>query len=212
MPWSAVAAPAPTPQASWHRAGWAPQAWWPEVRRLMGRPALERRVAAGLAATVVLVGSAALVLSLVGPPPAGQAPVAERTAGAPVAGDVADGATVVDGAAFGADALAFRSPTGNIECRMADDGSRCTIGTRHWRLPPTAPDCPEANGTVVLSGSAPAFASCEPASARPARSLGYDRALRRGDVTCVSRRDGVECRDTSTGHGFAVARADYRVY
>jgi len=29
---------------------------------------------------------------------------------------------------------------------------------------------------------------------------------------CVSRRDGVECRDASTGHGFAVARADHRVY
>lgn len=166
----------------------------------------------GLAATVVLVGSAALVLGLAVLPPGDGQQVAERQVGAPVAGDVADGATIVDGAAFGADAWAFRSPTGNIECRMADDGSRCTIETRNWQLPPNTPDCPPANGTVVLSGSGPAFASCEPSSARSAQVLDYDQALRRGEVTCVSRRDGVECRDASTGHGFAVARADYRVY
>ena len=186
--------------------------WWPALRRVLARPTLERRVAIGLAVTVVLVGSAALVLSLTAPPPADEQAVAERQAGAPAAGDLADGATVVDGAAFGTDASEFRSPTGNIECRMADDGSRCTIGSRKWQLPPSATECPPANGTVVLSGSGPAFASCEPSSARSGAALGYDQALRRGDVTCVSRRDGVECRDASTGHGFAVARADYRAY
>ena len=179
---------------------------------MLGRRTIERRVAVGLAVTIVLVGTAALVLSLVTAPPDGAQVVAQQQAGAPAAGDVADGATVADGGAFGGDVLTFRSPTGNIECRMADDGSRCTISKRGWQLPPTAPDCPPSNGTVVLSGSGPAFASCEPSSARSASSLDYDQALRRGEVTCVSRRDGVECRDASTGHGFAVARADYRVY
>jgi hypothetical protein len=236
MPWSAVAAPArppatppPTPPTrsgrrrvewtvpSWWPVTWWPVkpwpvSWWPAVRRLLARPTLERRVALGLAVTVVLVGSAAVVLDLAAAPAVDEQVVAERQAGAPVAGDVASGATVVDGAPFGTDAWVFRSPTGNIECRMADDGSRCTIGSRTWQLPQAAGDCPRANGTVVLSGSGPAFASCEPSSARSGTSLDYDRALRRGDVTCVSRRDGVECRDSSTGHGFAVARADYRVY
>jgi hypothetical protein len=223
MPWSAVAAPpgpppvpqppvpppTPPPATSRNRIEWTTPSWWPEVRRFLARPA-ERRVAIGLAVTVVLVGSAVLALSLTARDDG--VPAAQTQAGAPVAGDVAGGASVVDGAAFGgADALSFRSPTGNIECRMADDGSRCTIASRNWQLPPGAPDCPPANGTAVLAGTGPAFVSCEPSSARSAPSLGYDTALRRGDVTCVSRRDGVECRNGATGHGFAVARADYRV-
>ena len=45
-----------------------------------------------------------------------------------------------------------------------------------------------------------------------ATELGYGTHLTRGDVTCVSRRTGVECRDARTGHGFSTSREAYRIY
>ena len=45
-----------------------------------------------------------------------------------------------------------------------------------------------------------------------ATSLDYGQALRNGDVTCVSRRTGVECRNAVTGHGFTASRAAFDAY
>ena len=215
MPWPAVGpAPVPPPVPAPDR----PRRTVPEIvrdtlRRNGPQTVVERRAAWALAVTVVLVGSAAIVLGAVAGPPDGPAttaaPAAERQAGT---ADVADGAVVVDAAAYGTDVLTFRSPTGNIDCRLDAGTTRCTVATRSWGLPAGSGGCPAADVGAALSGTGPATPSCGASGAGSARPLDYDRALRQGDVTCVSRRDGVECRNAVSGHGFAVARADYRVY
>ncbi|MCO7193839.1 DAK2 domain-containing protein [Pseudonocardia sp. McavD-2-B] len=115
-----------------------------------------------------------------------------------------------DTAAFGSPA-SFTSPTGNISCRItggAGDGAvRCDVTARTW----SAGDCPDA--ALVTGGPTGARTECGGAPVGSgAAVLDYGTHLTEGDVTCVSSRTGVECRDARTGAGFTAARAAYRLY
>lgn len=197
--------------------------WEPLPRRADAAPsraAARRRkvvVAAGLA--VVLLTCAAIVtgIALDGDRPDTAAPVGTGSPGgapapAPSTPDLAAGATLVDPGAFGGDPVRFRSPTGNIGCLVGSGQARCDVTDRNWTLPPQPADCTLAwGGGLQLAGGDPARPTCagdgvlDPSAAE----LGYDRAVRVGEVTCVSRRTGVECRNGSTGHGFSAARSGY---
>ncbi|OSY38240.1 Serine/threonine-protein kinase AfsK [Pseudonocardia autotrophica] len=160
--------------------------------------------------------------STTAPPPP---PPPSTTAPAPTtpAGDTADllaGATVVDTSqevryVDPSGALRFSSPSGNIACALEPFEVRCDVLERTWEVPPVPASCQQAYGTGTrLAGAAAGELTCVGDTiADPSLPvLEFDRALRSDEITCVSRMTGVECRNTTTGHGIAVARASYRVY
>jgi len=139
------------------------------------------------------------------------------------AGDTTDllaGATVVDTTqdvryAAPSGALRFRSPSGNIACALEPFEVRCDVLERTWEVPPVPASCAQAYGTGArLAGAAPGELTCvgDTVADPSLPVLEFDRVLRSDEITCVSRTTGVECRNTTTGHGIAVARASYRVY
>jgi|GEM_PF-3469841 len=87
----------------------------------------------------------------------------------------------------------WRSPSGNIRCAyVAQSGVACY--TRH-------------NGRVAVlrsfGNSAVGFTN----RGLPAgRVLHYGQTWRRSTFRCQSRRDGMRCRSTYTGHGFHISR------
>ncbi|MEQ3539434.1 hypothetical protein WHI96_11420 [Pseudonocardia tropica] len=144
-----------------------------------------------------------------GPAPGTAAPAAQEPVPAPA--DLVAGTAPADPAAFAGSG--FRSPSGNITCRIDGAETRCDTRTRAWS-PPDDPACTFRSGTGLVLRAAGAGPSCggERVRARGTAELGYGTHLTRGDVTCVSRRTGVECRDARTGHGFATSREAYRIY
>ncbi|MFP5022096.1 hypothetical protein [Pseudonocardia phyllosphaerae] len=180
--------------------------------RPSGSPVSLRTAGIGVAATLAVVTGVVVAASTTGGNGAPAAPGDDPGVAAAVPTDLADGTTAADPAAFGA-VPGFRTPSGNIACRLDGSGARCDVTNRTW-TPPTD-DCPVGDGTdagLVINGGS-ARASCGGAAVGPGTAeLGYGERLTRGDVTCVSRRAGVECRDGRTGHGFTAARASYRIY
>ncbi len=186
-----------------------------------------------LLAALVGIGGALGALAL-RPDPGAPAPVAAGTATtnpfAPPSStrssasaqpaDVTSGATVVDTSRdvrYGdaSDRLTFASPSGNIACAQGPSEVRCDVVERTWQIPPRPASCQLAYGTgVELAGAAPATLTCagDTVADPGLPALDYGRALRTREVVCVSRDDGVQCRNSSTGHGFTVSRGAYRVY
>ncbi|MFP5073085.1 hypothetical protein ACLFMI_25920 [Pseudonocardia nantongensis] len=226
MPWPAIP-PAPVPAVypgGTAEPGAGPNRRWPSLAGLTGRIGA---VAGGLGAGTPVPHRAAFAVGLTllmaigvaaatytGAGGTDDAGVTPRSApAAPVPADLVAGTTAADPAAFGA-VPEFRSPSGNISCRMDEDGTRCDVASRSW-TPPADPDCADGSGEgLVVGGAGGARASCGGAPADPTggSELDYDTHLTRGDVTCASRRSGVECRDAGSGHGFEAARASFRLY
>ncbi|OSY38237.1 hypothetical protein C8E95_0062 [Pseudonocardia autotrophica] len=201
--------PAPPPRPAWRRA--LDTVDTGRVGAVAG--SIRERVPHRIAAVAVAV---ALVLAVVGAltagtdgPDTGPGPTesAQAQAAPVVPADLVADSTPADPAGFG-DPAAFSSPSGNIACSMDTGEARCDVTSREW----AADDCTTDAGLVV-GGAAGSRASCEPAPAATGDAvLDYGTHLTRGDLTCVSRRSGVECRDARTGHGFTAARASYRLY
>ncbi|MCW2717714.1 serine/threonine-protein kinase [Pseudonocardia sp.] len=171
---------------------------------------------AGVALTAVLLsrGSATTVAD---PPPAPAAPTDPGT-GPSASSDPAAGVDVVDAQTdgrFGTGGARFATPSRNIDCSMTADVVRCDVITRTWRLPPKPAGCSGAYGDgAVLRGSGQGELSCvSDTVADPALTvLDYGTGVRFGGVVCVSRESGLRCENTSTGHGFRVARASYDLF
>ncbi len=92
----------------------------------------------------------------------------------------------------------WRSPTGNIRCAYVDQ-SGVACYTRH-------------NGRVAVLRSFGNSAVGYTSRGLPAgRVLRYGHTWRRSTFRCRSRRDGMRCWSTYTGHGFHISReAAYR--
>ncbi len=115
---------------------------------------------------------------------------------------------------------------------------RCDVVEHAWTLPPRPADCEYewGNGVLLVRGSA--YLGCASDTAlyaavvdspsawwlgRPGSqritvdsrgamaALAYGASLRLGTVTCLSATDGVHCTDATTGHGFDIAKATYRL-
>ncbi|MBC3191601.1 hypothetical protein H7X46_11055 [Pseudonocardia sp. C8] len=208
LPWPAVVLTAEAPEApagapAWRRAlhGLAPAR--------LGAVG-HRTAAVAVGATFMLAVAAVVTTSAgtgegTGGNPAG--PPAEAPVAAPP--DLVAGTRAADPATFGA-TPSFTSPTGNIACRIDDGAARCDVEDRTW-TPRGASGCAEAG--LVVDGAARARATCDGTPARPGgTALRYGTHVTHGDLTCVSRRSGVECRDARSGHGFVASRASYRLY
>ncbi len=218
-----AAAPVPVVYPPGHAASGTPAGRWDALRDRLSaarlpdgglRGAVPHRAAAIAVAATLVLAAAVVVAAYVGSERTGDpgAPQGPGAGTAPVAApaDLVAGTTAADPAAFGSPA-SFTSPTGNISCRItggAGDGAvRCDVTARTW----SAGGCPDA--ALVTGGPAGARTECGGAPVGSgAPVLDYGTHLTEGDVTCVSSRTGVECRDARTGAGFTAARAAYRLY
>lgn len=107
------------------------------------------------------------------------------------------------------------TPSRNIACVMTTGEVRCDMAQRTWQTSPKPAGCAGAVGTGVrLAGTAGGELTCagDTVAAPGLTVLAYGRGVRFAGVVCVSRESGVRCENTSTGHGFRVARTTYDLF
>lgn len=108
-------------------------------------------------------------------------------------------------------ALAFTSPSHNIECVATTEGTvalTCAIGVYDFSQP--GPDC--NNGAVLtIDGYGRAgYTGCLPRAFSPGSStLAYGGSVSAGEFGCVSRSVGVTCLDLATNTGFTLSKQEF---
>ncbi|WP_125774948.1 hypothetical protein [Antribacter gilvus] len=112
-----------------------------------------------------------------------------------------------------ADAVTFKSPTGNITCSVTPDAARCGIATLN-NQPVPAESCDGTIGYVVTVDDAgqvaqPCVAHADqPVKASPdIPSLEYGQEQKAHGFTCTSSDVGMKCVSDATGTGFSIAKA-----
>lgn len=121
----------------------------------------------------------------------------------------------VPAATAGADDLVtFISPSGNVGCVLDADYARCDIVDRDWNPPPRPADCEfdYGQGIGLAPGERAAFVCAGDTTLGGERVLGYGDSLTRGRLTCESSKNGIACRDTSSGRGFSLSREIYQLF
>lgn len=109
----------------------------------------------------------------------------------------------------------FRAPSGNIGCAIAGGSVRCDIRRREWSPPPKPPSCDLDYGQGISVGRSlrAGFVCAGDTTLDPSFAvLPYGTDSEVGDLTCSSREDGMTCTNTSTNHGFFIARDRYRLF
>lgn len=102
---------------------------------------------------------------------------------------------------------AFRSPSGNIVCRLDERSARCDIGDYAYDPPPRPEGCGKGWGGTLLVTAQGAEFTCRVASlAGKSPELAYGRSTIVGDVGCTSARTGVTCIHLESERGFTVSR------
>lgn len=213
MPWPAVP-PAGAPVPRVYPDGRAPEvrdrAGWRRavvaLREVDLRGTVPHRAAAVAVGATLALALGVVVTAYAG---TGAPDAAPPPAPVPPPADLVAGSTAADPAAFG-EVATFTSPSGNIACRIGAGEARCDVQNRRWSAEGTD-GCTDAGLAVGRGGATRASCDGVPVPA-DGTALGYGTHLTRGDLTCVSRRTGVECRDATSGHGFRAARASYRLY
>lgn len=194
----------------------------PDVPRYAGTPVYDRepedvrtqRDAARRRNSIVLVVVAA-VLCVLGGVVALKALTGGSAgeAGAEAGADAGAGAAADGGAAPPADLVTFVSPTGNIGCALSSAGARCDIAEKSWKPPAKPADCQADWGVGVQVGAQAATVACASDSVLGSgQPLAYGASQERGSYRCVSSEEGMRCENTTTGHGFTIARASYTTF
>ncbi|MBW9206128.1 hypothetical protein KV102_18065 [Mumia sp. zg.B53] len=102
---------------------------------------------------------------------------------------------------------AFRSPSGNIVCRLNTDGARCDIGDFDFSPPPKPEGCEDGWGRTLVVDDEGGFFSCDaPTLAGNSPELAYGKSTTLGSFGCTSQRTGITCLNTETDEGFTVSR------
>jgi hypothetical protein len=116
------------------------------------------------------------------------------------------------GAAPASAAVSFHSPSGNIRCVIAARiYTRCDITQRNWRPPPKPHSCEfDWGNTLEVALRGRGRFGCVSDAIDPGRVLAYGDAIQRGRFRCRSRRSGIRCVNTTSGHGFALSRERVR--
>jgi hypothetical protein len=107
----------------------------------------------------------------------------------------------------------FQTPSGNIQCWVAENTAACEIIDHAYALPPRG-DCtaPGFGNSVWLNEGKEPFLPCDtdqPGEYHGMRShvtLDYGQTKSAGVMSCDSEEAGVTCTDSSTGHFFTVSR------
>jgi hypothetical protein len=113
----------------------------------------------------------------------------------------------------------FQTPTGNIYCELvgeAQDNLRCEIGSLLNPIPrqPYRGFCEfDWGGGFLLSEAGKPHILCisDTIRDRDKYVLPYGRSWSNSGFTCVSRRTGLTCSNT-TGNGFFLSRERWRVF
>lgn len=113
----------------------------------------------------------------------------------------------------GGDTVTFSSPSGNIGCALDSAGARCDVAEHEWTAPATPASCTLDWGQGVVVGPEGSSYVCAGDSTLGAATvLEYGAVAERGTVRCASEESGMRCEDSSTGHGFDVARATVELF
>ena len=153
---------------------------------------------------VALIGVLAGCTSSSGrtPSPSSSAPAAHAGLGGP-----SGAVTVVDEAYF-------RTPSKNIVCALTTTSVRCDIIRKDWQPPPKPADC-ELDwgfGMHIDNGKAGFLCAGDSVIGTAKTTLEYGHALRAGDLLCDSESSSLRCSDGKSGHGFALAVAQYTLF
>jgi hypothetical protein len=106
----------------------------------------------------------------------------------------------------------FTSPSGNIGCQVDETSARCDIAQHSWQAPPKPADCTLSSGSALSVEDTAGFPCVGDSAMGSPNQLAYGDALRVGVFTCTSRETGVQCENSTTKHGFVLARDSYRLY
>lgn len=116
-----------------------------------------------------------------------------------------------------ADGYGFQTPSGNIYCNGAVIGSSidCQIVERSGTPPlPKPASCKKSWGhSFALDATGPARMNCEKKPTRVNYSMEapYGETGEFGDITCISEKTGLTCRNQS-GHGFVLSRRQQKLF
>jgi hypothetical protein len=110
--------------------------------------------------------------------------------------------------------VAFVSPSGNVGCIIDPQFARCDITERDWSPPPRPADCEfdYGQGISMEAGLEPEFNCVGDTALGGTDTLEYGKSVAAGTLSCDSAESGITCRDSTTGHGFTIARKAYRIF
>ena len=115
------------------------------------------------------------------------------------------------------DVLAFRAPSGNINCVMATgdwSGVRCDLTELTPSFPVRPMDCDLDWGSVFWLGpTGRGEPTCvgDTVTDPNAFTLEYGKSVRLGALMCISERTGMTCTN-GQGHGFILSRARQQMF
>ena len=112
------------------------------------------------------------------------------------------------------DIVGFTSPSGNVGCMIDPQFVRCDVAERDWTPPPRPADCEfdYGQGISMSAGEEPEFNCVGDTAQGGTYTLEYGKSIAAGTLSCESAESGMTCRDSTTGHGFTIAREQYRIF
>jgi hypothetical protein len=109
-------------------------------------------------------------------------------------------AAAAPASASSSEARWFHSPSGNIQCELR---VRSALGTSAFCVSKRPVRC----ATLNRSGEIVRHQNCLLGDPREnAFTLRYGKSVRLGPFRCTSRRTGMRCVVTQSGHGFTISR------
>jgi hypothetical protein len=110
----------------------------------------------------------------------------------------------------------FEAPSHNIGCFVSAHDARCDIRERSWSPPPKPRSCIKigldyGQGIAVGPDGAEFVCAGDTVLGGPV-VLPYRSSAQRGTILCISKTNGMRCRNTANGHGFLLSRERYRIF
>ncbi len=110
----------------------------------------------------------------------------------------------------------FQAASGNIGCIVNAGTVRCDVRNRSWNPPDRPASCPSevdfGQGVEVGGGPAELVCAGDTALNPTAPSLAPGKATSRGEIVCTAIANLITCVDKSTGHGFDMSSASYKLF
>lgn len=112
----------------------------------------------------------------------------------------------------------FRTPSSNIHCMIAIEGSRadlrCDLLTNEGKTPPKPADCQFDYGNAFgmePSGKATRLCVSDTVASPDYPVLAYGKGWKAKGFSCVSLRTGLRCTNRD-GHGWELSKSQQRLF